>query len=80
MRRRPSQWFWFFARLTRTHGYITEVVDHGFKAAIVKQIGDCKATAGARISKTWAGYLADIAKLAVAEVVVEEAGFAVEGA
>ena len=62
------------------HGPIAEVVDHGFEPAVVEEICDGEATAGTWVGKSRTGRLADVAELAVAEVVVEETGFAVEGA
>ncbi len=69
-----------FCEVDEEHGPIAEIVDHGFEPAIVEEIGDGEAAAGTRVGKARAGRLADIAELSVAEVVVEEAGFAVEGA
>ncbi len=47
------------------HGVVAEVVDDGFDAAVVEEIGDGEAAAGARVGKTRAGGLADVPELAV---------------
>ncbi len=52
------------------HGPVAEVIDHGFEAAVVEEICDSEAAAGARIGKPKAGCFADIAELPVAKIVV----------
>ena len=62
------------------HGAVGEVVDDGFEASVVEEVGDGEAAAGARFGEGWAGGFADVFELAVAQIAVEEAGFAVGGA
>ncbi len=61
-------------------GVVGEVVDDGFEAAVVEEVGGGEAASGAGIGEGWAGGFADVFEFSVTQVVVEEAGFAEEGA
>ncbi len=75
-----------FGEVDEEHGVVAEVVDDGFDASVVEEVGGGKAAAGTRVGQGGAGGFADVLELDwpcatdAAEVVVEEAGFAIEGA
>ena len=62
------------------HGVVAEVIDDCFKAAVVEEVGDGEAAAGRGSVSPGPESLQISLNFAVAEVVVEEARFAIEGA